>query len=81
MEELEKVLGVDKVMVPPKITDGVEPIAARPDFSSDEEDVVDAEKVERKQVRKKKKNKKKKAKQLVYSGKYLKHFAFEQKIE
>lgn len=63
---------LDRVVEPPQTIDAVEPIAAKPDFSSDEEDVVgDTEKVEKKQVRKKKKKgKKKKAKQMVYSGTY-----------
>lgn len=62
---------LEKVMEPPQATDSAEPITARPDFSSDEEDVVDPEKVEKKQLRKKKKGKKKKAKQMVYSGTYF----------
>lgn len=47
----------------------VELKAARPDFSSDDEDQVDAEKALDKQTKKKKSGKKKKAKQMVYSGK------------
>lgn len=49
----------------------VEPITARPDFSSDDEDPGDAQKIVDEIANKKKKKgkKKKKAKQLVYSGK------------